>query len=98
MIERISFDFMGVVNFSHMYPEPDKTTMTKIEFSDKDKINEIVKNGIKFHAEFPQARNIQTVRVSVLSLFLSLFFSLLGSMSFKLFREKMSKIKLPHKE
>ena len=82
-VKRISFDFMGVVDFSNMYPVPDKITMTGMEYTDSLKLKEILNRGITFHAEFPQARNLQTIRINVLSLFLSLFFSLFVSMSFK---------------
>ena len=86
-VQRLSFDFMGVVNFSNMYPSPDKITMTGMEFTDSIKLNNILSNGITFHSSFPQARNLQTIRVSILSLFLSLFFSLSVSMISKMIKE-----------
>lgn len=86
-VQKLSFDFMGVVNFSNMYPSPDKITMTGMEFTDSVKLKEILWNGITFHSSFPQARNLQTIRVSILSLFLSLFFSLSVSMISKMIKE-----------
>ena len=89
--KRIEFDFLGAVNLSNMYPTPDKTTMTGMEFTDSVKLKEILDNGLTFHASFPQAQNLQTIRVSVLSLFLPLLFSLSISLLFKLVRDKFTK-------
>ena len=59
----LKLDFVGVTEFSKMIPEPDFIDMNSIEFRNPDKIELIKMNGLKFHAEFKELENLQTIRL-----------------------------------
>jgi hypothetical protein len=75
--EVIIFDFIGATHFSEMWPEPDKKTMSSIEFSDLEKIKEIEMNGLTFHAQFPELQNWQSARVFLLTALMSAILAIL---------------------
>lgn len=77
--DTISIDFYGATIFSNMYPNPDKTTMSGIEFTSPDKVNEIIKNGLRFHAEFLELKEMAAMRIFVLTSLLSLFIALIAN-------------------
>ena len=79
----LKFEFVGATDFSIMKPQPDKITMSSIEFSDPQKILDIKLNGLKFHAKFKELENKQYIRVffvtTILGGLLLIFFALLFS-------------------
>lgn len=77
--DTISIEFKGATDFSNMYPTPDKTTVSSIEFYDSEKILEIAKNGLRFHTDFIELREMGARRTFMLSGFVSLLISLLAS-------------------
>lgn len=83
--DTISIEFYGATNFSAMYPIPDKTTMSGIEFVDSTKITEILNNGLRFHTEFLQLKEMSARRTLLLTIFISLLVSLIVSVIFRFF-------------
>ncbi len=77
--DTISIEFYGATLFSNMYPEPDKTTMSGIEFTSPDKVNEIIKNGLRFHTEFLELKEMAAMRIFILTALLSLFIALIAN-------------------
>ncbi|MDE6795866.1 MAG: hypothetical protein K2J63_11265, partial [Muribaculaceae bacterium] len=77
--DTISIEFRGATDFSNMYPTPDKTTVSSIEFYDSEKILEIAKNGLRFHTDFIELKEMGARRTFMLSGFVSLLISLLAS-------------------
>ncbi len=66
----LRIDFVGVVDFSNMIPQPDEQGMGYIEFRSKDKIKTIQEKGVLFHANFKELENRQTVRLLFVSVLL----------------------------
>ena len=85
--DTISLEFFGASLFSEMYPRPDYINMSRIEFTDSIKINEIISKGLRFHVEFVQLREMAATRIIVLTSILSLALSLIGSIIYKRFLE-----------
>lgn len=81
--DTISVEFMGATIFSNMYPQPDKITVSGIEFYTPDKIGEIAKNGVRFHTDFIELKEIGARRTFLLSGFVSLIISLMASIILK---------------
>lgn len=82
--DTLSIDFLGATSFSAMNPMPDKTTYSSIEFTNPASINEIKKNGLRFHADFIQMKELSARRSLFLSATLSLLLSLLGCLLYDL--------------
>lgn len=74
---KLVLDFNGVTNFSTLNPLPDYQTMTAITYTDPIKIKQIKKNGLMFHASFPEMQNKQSVRIFVLTTMMTLIIGLL---------------------
>lgn len=68
----LSIDFVGATDFSRMKPEPDNIGMSSISFTDLDKIEQIKKDGLMFHAEFKEMKNKQNVRNFILTSLMAL--------------------------
>lgn len=77
--DTISIDFYGATLFSNMHPEPDKISMSGIEFTKPDKIQEIQKNGLQFHSEFLELKGMAAMRVFILTALLSLLIALIAN-------------------
>lgn len=71
-IDSLAFriDFVGVVDFSDMIPQPDEQGVGYIEFRQKEKIKTIQEKGLLFHANFKELENRQTVRLLFISVLL----------------------------
>lgn len=70
--EKIIIDFHQPVNFSVMYPVPDKITAKSIEFTSQEKINKLGNIGLFFHVEFVDTRTMQDVRNFILTAIMSI--------------------------
>lgn len=68
----LAIDFVGATDFSRMKPEPDNIGMSSISFTDLDKIEQIKKDGLMFHAEFKEMKNKQNVRNFILTSLMAL--------------------------
>ena len=77
--DTISIEFYGATIFSNMYPEPDKITMSGVEFTSSEKVDEIIKNGLRFHTEFLELKEMAAIRVFILTALLSLFIALIAN-------------------
>lgn len=83
----LKFDFVGATNFSLINPEPDKITMSSIEFSNPEKILDIRLNGLKFHAKFIELENKQNIRLFAITTIIgSMFVILMGIIFFGLIK------------
>lgn len=80
--DTISIEFYGATLFSNMYPSPNKTTMSGVEFTDSTAIQEIIQKGLRFHAEFVELREISATRTFLLSAILSLIISFVASIAY----------------
>ena len=69
--DTISIEFYGATLFSDMYPKPDKTTMCSIEFTSYCKIQEIMNNGLYFHTEFIELKELAAMRMFILTALIS---------------------------
>ena len=72
----LTIDFVGATEFSNMTPSPDMTTMSSIVFTDKSKIEQISKHGLRFHAKFKELENRQNVRLFFLTAVMSALFTI----------------------
>ncbi len=66
-LETIQVDFVGATEFSKMWPEPDKITMSSIIYHDREKIRQILLGGLKFHAKFIELDKVQSARLFFMS-------------------------------
>ena len=67
-VKSLTFDYVGPTEFSeHIIPEPDKITLSSISYWNSEKIQEIGRNGLRFHAKFPDMENKQEARIFILS-------------------------------
>ena len=80
--DTITIEFIGATTFSAMYPNPNRITVSSIQFTDSNSINEIMKNGLRFHTEFVQMKELSSRRTFVLSAVFSLLVSLFASIVF----------------
>lgn len=58
--------------FTPQEVEPDRTTLTSIIFTDKDKVETIKAKGLSFYAKFPDQQNKQSVRFFILTALMTL--------------------------
>ncbi len=64
----LTIDYDGPTDFSdHISPAPDSITLSSIIYTDKGKIEQIGRKGLRFHASFPDMENRQETRIFVLS-------------------------------
>lgn len=79
-INSISIDYIGPSQFSEVIiPEPDEKTLSSIKYTDKKKIEEIGRYGLRYHVTFPDMENIQEARIFILSALVTA----LGALFFK---------------
>lgn len=87
-LNNLKVDFMGPVELLPMYPSPDIVSMTGFEFTDSLKLRQIMVEGLEFHAKFPQTESLQNARIFFLTTFISLFFSLLCTLCYRIIRQR----------
>lgn len=87
--DTIMINTFGPIDLISININPDKLSFNQIEFSDKDKIAQIRKNGLRFYAEFPEAQKIQNIRIAFLILILPFWLTLL----FKLCKKEFFHLK-----
>lgn len=85
-ITSLTVDYIAPTEFSTMYPSPDITDVSKIVFTDPDKIDYIKKNGLRFHVHFPDYENLQEIRIFIVTLLLGGLLGLLLKLFYKLIR------------
>lgn len=85
---KLKVDFMGPVELLPMHPSPDIVLMTGFEFTDSLKLRQIMEEGLEFHAKFPQTESLQSARIFFLTTFISLFFSLLCTLCYRIIRQR----------
>ena len=67
-VNNLIFDYSGPADFSnHIVPEPDEITLSSIRYTDSLKIQEIGRNGLRFHVNLPDMENKQESRIFILS-------------------------------
>lgn len=77
--DTISIEFYGATTFSNMFPQPDKISMSGIEFNRPEKIQEIQKDGLRFHVDFLELKEMAAMRILVLTTLLSVCIALLAN-------------------
>lgn len=90
---KLAFEFYGPVDFSAMYPTPDKKTVSGIEFTNPDKINIIRTNGLSYHVDFLNNRNLQEVRNLVITAIMSMVIALICNIICNIFELKKKNLK-----
>ena len=81
--DTVSIEFIGATDFSSMYPVPDKITMSGIEFLDPIKISIVQTEGLRFHADFLQLKEMSARRTFLLSAVFSLLISIVANLLFR---------------
>lgn len=81
--KKLKFEFYGPTEFSTMYPEPDKITASSIEFTDKEKMHIIMSEGLYFHADFLNYKNMLGVRNLLITSIISVAIAFLCNMIWK---------------
>lgn len=84
--DTISIEFYGAINFSEMYPSPDKKTMSGIEFTKQEKIQEIMKNGLRLHTEFLEFKGLASQRNFILGAIVTILIAVMCELLFKCFK------------
>lgn len=68
LVDSLEIDYVGPAEFSEpLDPLPDKKTLSSILYTDKDKIRQIGKYGLRYHVKFPDMENIQEARIFIVS-------------------------------
>lgn len=91
-VQSLTFDYIGPTEFSDMYPEPDRREVSKITFTDREKLSYIVEHGLRFHVKFPDMENIQQMRMFVITLLLGGLLGLLAGLLHKMISRYWSEI------
>jgi hypothetical protein len=94
-LAEFKIDFLGPVELLPMNPEPDVVSMTGFEFTDSLKLRQIMLNGLEFHAHFPQTESLQSARTFFLTMIISLLFTLLCTLSYRIARQQYKSAKKP---
>lgn len=81
--EKLKFEFYGPTEFSTMYPEPDKITASSIEFTDAEKMHIIMADGLCFHADFLDCKNMLGVRNLLITSIMSIAIAFLCNIIWK---------------
>lgn len=85
-LKSLTFDYIGPTEYSDMYPEPDIKDISKITFTDENKILTILKNGLRFHVNFPDMENVQQIRIFIITLILGGLLGLLIRVLYKIIK------------
>ena len=72
----LSIDFGGATRFSGIYPKPDETTCSGIRYTDKKKLLEIERYGLKVYCQFLESNSVQSLRTYALTTIVTFFFTL----------------------
>jgi hypothetical protein len=102
-ISSLTFDFVGNTVFSEMSPSPDEINMHQIIFTDSTKIADIRENGIIFHADLTDNKNVQTARMFLVTTILSflvaywvkLFLQVIKNLSSKISKKRSEQTAKP---
>lgn len=81
--KKLKFEFYGPTEFSTMYPEPDKITASSIEFTDTEKMHIIMADGLYFHADFLNCKNLLDVRNLLITSIMSIAIAFLCNIIWK---------------
>lgn len=67
-VKNLIFEYSGPAEFSeHIIPEPDKITVSSLQYTDSMKIQEIGRSGLRIHVKLPDMENKQESRIFILS-------------------------------
>lgn len=92
-VNSLEINYIGPAEFSeHISPQPDKTTLSSIVYTDPEKIKMIGHNGLKFHVKFPDMENIQEARIFIISSVVTGLFALFFRYLFFSLREIWKKV------
>lgn len=86
-------DFMAPTNFGTIYPEPDKFNSSQIQYTNKEKLFAIPKDGLLIYANSPSRQNLQNSRNFVLTSIITLLFTLTCTVLYKIIQTKLRKRK-----
>ena len=91
----IKIDFGGAVDFSEIYPEPDRISYSSIMYNDAKKIEYIRAKGLTFYCQLLESVGLQNVRIFLLTAFASFFLGvslkLLLEILWRFFKRKINK-------
>lgn len=93
-LKELKVNFGGPTEFFAMNPEPDVMTVSGFEFTDPLKLRQIMRDGIEFHAKFPQTESLQSARIFVVTTLISIFTSLVFTLGYQIIKAKYDKGKL----
>jgi len=81
----INIDFRGAMNYNEIFPTPDYKSLTKITYTDEDKIDTIINEGLYLSAESLLTKNIQNNRNFILATLIGFLFSMIIDVIYRLF-------------
>ncbi len=90
----VEINFGGASEILGISPQPDSITFTSIIFNNPQKIDEIRKNGLWFHAQFRQQENLQVLRMFVITTLWGFFVALTFSSGWKALRVRSRRFRL----
>lgn len=93
-LKELKVDFGGPTEFLAMYPEPDVMTVSGFMFTDSLKLQQIMSDGIEFHAKFPQTEGLQNARMFVVTTLISILISVVFTLSYQIIKAKYDKWQL----
>lgn len=93
-LKELKVDFGGPTEFLAMYPEPDVMTVSGFMFTDSLKLQQIMSDGIEFHAKFPQTESLQNARMFVVTTLISILISVVFTLSYQIIKAKYDKWQL----
>lgn len=77
--DTVKFVFSDYVDVESVCPEPDRRSIKVVEFNTPQKIQEIKKNGLSIHCEYPTYKVISDRRTFLLASFFSVVMSLMSA-------------------
>lgn len=94
----VEINFGGASEILGISPQPDSITFNSIIFNSPQKIDEIRKNGLSFHAQFRQLENLQVLRMFVITTIWGFFVALTFSSGWKALRVRSRRFQLNQKK
>lgn len=94
-VDSIIFEYNGYMEISEaIYPKPDSISLSSLIYWDKNKIDYILNNDLVFHVHFPDMENIQEAKIFILSMLVTMFFGMLGNITYRIGIYKIWKNKI----
>lgn len=71
-LDKVHFSFKTPTIVSNIFPEPDVLNLYEMEYTDSEKISQILRTGLSFEMEFVSGKSLQDFRMNVLIMIMSI--------------------------